>query len=71
MLREDCFQLPDFFAQPLTLCKCFFQSSSKITLILHESASVTTAIAQECSGLITENPSSLATSQSIPSAATK
>jgi len=38
MLREACFQLPDFFAQPLTLRKCFFQSGSKIALILHESA---------------------------------
>jgi hypothetical protein len=24
MLREDCFQLPDFFAEPLALRKCFF-----------------------------------------------
>lgn len=37
MLREDRFQLPDFFAQSLALCKGVFQSGSKIALILHES----------------------------------
>ena len=37
MLRKDCFELSDFFAQPLALCKCTFQSGSKIALILHES----------------------------------
>ncbi len=37
MLCEDRFQLTDFFAQPLTLRKCAFQSGSKIALILHES----------------------------------
>ena len=71
MLREDCFQLPDFFAQPLALCKGSFQSGSKIALILHESTLCNNGNGQECSGLITENPSSPATSQSIASAATK
>ncbi len=38
MLRKDCFQLPDFFAQSLTFNECALQSGSKIVLILHESA---------------------------------
>jgi len=36
MLREDRFQSPDFFAQPLALRKCAFQSGSEIALILHK-----------------------------------
>jgi hypothetical protein len=38
MLREDRFQLPDFFAQPLALRKCAFQSGSEIAVILHKSS---------------------------------
>ena len=36
MLREDRFQLSDFIAQSLALCKRIFQPGSKIALILHE-----------------------------------
>ncbi len=71
MLCEDRFQLTDFFAQPLTLRKCAFQSGSKIALILHESTFCNNCMGQDCSGLITAKPSSRATSQSIASAATK
>jgi hypothetical protein len=69
MLREDRFQLSDFFAQSLALCKGVFQSGSKIAVILHDRTLGNNG--QECSGLITERPSILATSQSIASAPTK
>jgi hypothetical protein len=71
MLLEDRFELPDFVAEPLAFSKGAFQSGSKIALILHEGTRATAALGQESSGLITENPSSPATSQSIASAATK
>src|SRR5260370_41531071 len=57
MLCEDRFQLTDFFAQPLTLRKCAFQSGSKIARILHESTFCNNGTGQD-SGLITANPSS-------------
>jgi hypothetical protein len=63
--------LQDFFADPLDLCNGTFQSGSKIELIYMKARFAATASGQECSGLITENPSSRATSQSIASAATK
>jgi hypothetical protein len=69
MLREGRFQLSDFFAQSLALCKGAFQSGSKIALILYDRTLGNSG--QECSGLITESPSSSATWQSIISAPTK